>query len=357
MAKRLEARRNLEATFGDLISGAASLAIPNPLTGQPLAVPLDVRLGDSPEGDPAILWRVPPPVDEYGLDARWRNGGSAQQAFWRFLDLAAEDDAARFVEFARRFGVLGLWPYETPDRKRIYGLSYWVPGIASGVFPPLRYTVFHGDEEWRLEEQGLLGMMYEPVAEWRRWADWMRATVNIFRALVAGELSSRNDWTALGWEIFFEPAHLRGNLRNFPKDIRLQRVWLGNVIQERFLRWSGLTPVIRWDSQRPEITLALGGEHAVLMSMYGMQPKWPENCLFPALVAQLVALLISDQPIASCSRCGRVHQRTIKARTDQPVYCSEACQQAARRATKRRSAAKRRAIEKATIETGSRTTY
>ncbi len=47
---------------------------------------------------------------------------------------------------------------------------------------------------------------------------------------------------------------------------------------------------------------------------------------------------------APCTNCGSVHVRTRKVRPDQPAYCED-CRAEAIRATKAKSAAKRRAAE------------
>ena len=100
--------------------------------------------------------------------------------------------------------------------------------------------------------------------------------------------------------------------------------------------------MFRWEAEQPRLALALGGKEAVLMPRTSMQHDWPENCLFPALVAQLVAVIAASQPVAACSRCGRIHPRARRPRVDRPAYCT-ACRPEAVRANKRTSAAKARA--------------
>jgi hypothetical protein len=318
--------------------GGVGLAVANPLRGQPLIVPRDVRLGDTPEGDPALLWRVPPPTDDYGLRHDWALGGTPEQALWAFVELADEDRPDRFLAFARRFGVLGLWPYRTPAGHKVMGIDHWVPSVPEGILTPIRYTVFHtGDERHAVTAAGLLGMMYEPVAEWRRWARWLRAAIAIAFELRCGRVGRRRDWDALDWGFLFDPTWHRDAAR-YARDPAAQRRELANVVQARFLKWSGLAPVFRW-VDRPALSLSLGGREAILMRRYSMQQDWPENCLYPALVAQLLAFILVGEG-ASCTRCGRIHQRRRRPPIDGPAYCP-ACRRQMILATKRES--KRRA--------------
>ncbi len=323
------------------------VAVTSPLITMPLPVPLDIRLGDTPEGLPAILWRWPPPTDEYGLRHAWNYGGTSAQAFWSFLDLADEPRASAFLAFAKRYGVLGLWPYETVDGHRIFGLNHWVPSVTEGVMTPDRYVILRSDERYEIERQGLLGMMYEPIAEWKQWATWFRAVVLIAFELRNDRIGTRSNWAALGWDFAFDPARYKDSSR-FISDVAMQRDTLVHHIQDRFLKWSGLVPVVQWSGKSIALTISLGGNDAVQVPQRGMRHDWPENCLFPALVVQLLATLTAGVHIAACSfpGCGRLHQRTRKPRPDQPASCDE-CRPIAERERKRAWAYRARSAVKA----------
>ncbi len=327
----LIARRRIEAQAGDVDLDATGIAVAGPLLTRPLAVPRDIRLGDTPEGEPAIFWSVPPAADRLGITQLWAAGGTGRQAFWRFLDLADEQHPDRFVAFVRQFGVLGLWPYTLPTGHKVGGLHYWVPSVTEGIWTPRRYTTFYGDEYAELEEAGLLDMLYEPVSEWRRWARWFRVAVDIALALRVGRLAPRQAWTELGWGSWFDPKRNRRGAHHLATDVAAQRDLFRGDIQNRFLKWSGLVPAFRWDEAGPRLTLALGGRSAIHMPRASMQLDWPENSLYPALVAQLLAIMTTGQPIAGCSLCGRIHPRRRRPRNDQPTYC-DPCRSKARRA-------------------------
>jgi hypothetical protein len=102
-------------------------------------------------------------------------------------------------------------------------------------------------------------MFYEPVDEWRRWATWLRAVLLIATALRLGQSGSSEQWAALGItrDLYTE--------FNYARDHQRQRENLASIVQRRFLRWSGLTPVIRWTGERPSLALAFGGDEAVKM--------------------------------------------------------------------------------------------
>lgn len=336
------------ADFLDVNLAGVGLALPNPLRGQALAVPRDVRLGDTPEGDAAILWNLPPSRDRFGLNRDWGEGGTAEQAFWAFLKLADEDDPARFVAFVRRFGTLGLWDYQTPDGHKVFELDYWVPSMPDGIQTPYRYTTFWAGSYWEAQEEGLLSIHYEPTAEWRRWARWLAAAIGIAYELRSGRFGSRRHWAALDADAGFDVPVEGERVSRFGTDATRQCRALANVIQRRFLRWSGLVPAFTWETSGPSVSLALGGRQAVLMRRASMQYDWPENCLFPALVAQLLASITAGQHLARCSRpsCNRLHQRNRRPRPDQASYCSDTCRVEARRKTKRESMARMRAEAK-----------
>jgi hypothetical protein len=303
------------------------LVVANRLVGQPLAVPRDIRLGDTPDGEPAIWWQMPPSLDQYGIRHDWGSGGTAEQAFWRFVDLADVEDPERFVAFAQRFGTLGLWPYKTPMGKRVFGINYWVPSTVDGIQTPCRYSEPLGADEYlQIRQAGLEMIRYEPIAEWRRWAGWLRTAIEIAYQLRLGRLGTRQQWQALDVDFSFQ------------KDSLQQRADLAQYVQQRLVHWSGLSPVFHWGVDGPRLALTLGGENTVQMPRSSFQIHWPPNSLYPALIAQLIALITAGKPIATCMKCGKVHTRSRKARSDQPVYCSDECRHEAIKETKRKSA-------------------
>lgn len=349
MPRRLEGRHQVAVRAGDVQFDGAALVVGSPLLRERLAVPRDVWAGETLDGKPAIHWCVPPDADKHGVTQDWARGGTGAQAFWRFLDLARDDanvPGAEFVAFAKRFGVLGLWDHRTPKGSKIFGIDYWPPSIAEGIYTPKvewdHVVYYRLKAEGRHDEaERLTQTRYEPIAEWRRWAAWFNAALAITFDLRDGRSSRVQDWTALGWDIAVTVEDQRGGRRMVSVD--LQRRELMRVIQGRFLKWSGLVPTIQWGDNGPGVSLALGGKDAIHMPRWSMQFDWPPNSLYPALVAQLIAVITAGPTaIATCDTCGRLHPRTRKVRADQPKYC-DACKEDAIRETNARSAAKRRA--------------
>jgi hypothetical protein len=121
---RLSIRNQFQVGLPEADVRRLGVAIAGPLLTQKLAVPPWIRLGDTPDGQPAIWWKAHPSRNGR---PQWTQGGRADQAFWHFLELAGSTEADDFLRLAQRFGPLGLWPYETPDRHKVFGLDYWVP--------------------------------------------------------------------------------------------------------------------------------------------------------------------------------------------------------------------------------------
>lgn len=352
MPARLVARQTITVAADQAGAdiGRAALVVSSPRRGQGLAVPPEVWLGDTPEGEPALLWNIPPLIDrdQYRDEREWRTGGTPDQAFWAFLELAGNTEPAAYLTFAQRFGTLGLWPYETQDGKKEFGLDYWVPSDTVGLYTPDRYTVVTADSlnaYNRLKAESRHTALYEPVAEWQRWARWTRAIVELAMVLRRGQFGKREQWASLDLDHYFQPELWRLGLRGFPTDIGWQREQLGGVIQNRYLRWSGFEPAVSWEGDRPTVSLTAGERRPLWKRRASMQVDWPENTLFPALTAQLLAIVTSGSPVAACSLCGRIHQRSRIARQDRAVYC-DACRQEATRKASRESVARRRARER-----------
>jgi hypothetical protein len=332
------------------------LVIGNHFQGQRLAVPRDVRLGDTPEGEPAILWSVPGFLSQdkrspdYG-QTDWATGAPTHKAIWAIVELESETDPERFVTFARRFGPLGLWPYRTGktnekgqeirmstlvDRE---GRDIWVPSIPNGIQTPPRYTTLPlpGHEFLTFAEvREALKLRYEPISEWRRWAGWTRAILQIALALRDGQLGTREQWAVFGIDLGDEWFGRRY------RDLKRQQQAVTQLLQSRFLKWSGLVPAIRWLGECPTIELAFGGPHAVLMPRSSFEQEWPENALFPALVAHLLTIITGDSKVATCTTCGLPHRRQ---RITSRAYCKD-CKEKAIKANKRRSASKTRAAKR-----------
>lgn len=308
-----------------------------------LGVPDWIEPGDTPSGEPAIWWKKGPTK---GGRAIWKDGGTASQAFWAFLELSTESRVERFVEFARRFGPLGLWEFRTPDGHAVFEHSDgWVPCAPEGIWSPDRFSGELSGELWKMiKANNWWGAMYEPVSEWRRWASWFTSALRIGTRLRRSQLGERKDWETLGYSWVFEvDAHSKA-YRDFSVNIESQRTFLSFCLERRFLQWAGLIPIILWTEPVPKFTLAYRGENQYAINLRGMRSLWPINSLYPSLVLQLLAL-ISNGNVATCESCGAPHGRTRNPRSDQPVHCLS-CRRIARNESNARSARKRRSVSR-----------
>lgn len=317
------------------------LVVPNPLRNQALAVTHDVRLGDTPENDPAIWWTIPPFNEGHVTRHDWKDGGSVSAAFRAFRKLEDAQRHADFVRFVQRFGPLGLAPYRTADGSTAAGLDYWVPTMVNTIMTPRRFTEIRTGAEYEyILEHKLLGILYEPISEYRRWSKWLNGVIAVADKLKNGGVASRSHWANLDLDWLFDHT-VNGWEPQFPQNATVQRIWLGRVVQERFVRWSGIAPVFHWMGDKPEVALTLAGPDAVTIPPHSMSLDWPENMVFPAITATLMALLAGHWNRAVCSLCGKDFETERKPRDDQPHYCDD-CKVLNRKEIQKKSSQKRR---------------
>ncbi len=318
-----------------------------------MAVPARVRLG------PDRLEWIPGTDDD--ATHLWREGEPASGALWAFIKLATEPDGERFVDFARRFGVLALTTAGRPS------VSRQVPDA-------------HGPQQLLDEPWCGFAVNWEPIAAWRAYAAIARAIVHLAMALRRGTpINARRTVADAGldletdpfaWEFqittledertkndyIFNLHHRRlstlvETLDRPGRDLASQRQWLAFWVTHGWIAESALLPTITWDSDRPQLCLPIGSrppgiDQLGLPSSAISQYLWPPNMLFNILAAHLAAFICSGEPVARCNDCGELHSRARKPRADQPVYC-DACRPEAERRRKREHASRRRARERA----------
>lgn len=329
-------------------------AMVSDLAGARMAVPARVRLGldrvewISATDDDPTHW--------------WREGEPASGALWAFIRLATEPDGERFVDFARRYGVLALTPQGRPS------VSRQVPD-ADG---PQQL-----DEPWCG-----FAVSWEPIAAWRTYAAIARAIVYLAMAMRRGTpINARRTIEDAGLDLEADPfAHefsittledertrrdhvfnlhhrrlltLVETLDRPGRDLASQRQWLAFWVTHGWIAESALIPTVTWDSDRPQLCLPIGS-HPPGIDLAGLPPSGinqflrPPNTLFNILAAHLAAFICSGEPVARCSLCGELHPRTRAPRADQPAYCED-CRPEAERRRKREHASRRRARERANV--------
>ena len=266
-------------------------------------VPSDVRKTES--GD--IEWRG----SELELLS---DAGPAAGALRAFIGLADELEPDAFVEFARRWGVLGLCRHGATRFHE--GCDAFNP-LGGLQLPSIEVT------EWRSE----------PLGGWRAKARELRSFLRLSMQLQRNLPGAESDWaTVIG--------HISGAPIPFPSvasTIDDRRSGLASSLSDR-IREAGIVPAMGWDPKQPtpSFYLRLGQE----------APTYIPDALYAVLVAQLVASM--GVAIPECSNCGEPcatgpTERLL--RTDRRVFCSNRCRDIVERDRKRIWAAKRRASE------------
>ncbi|HEV2066684.1 MAG TPA: hypothetical protein VGR08_07600, partial [Thermomicrobiales bacterium] len=216
-----------------------------------MAVPARVRLGPD-----RLEWI--PGTDE---DAThwWREGEPASGALWAFIKLATEPDGERFVDFARRFGVLALTPAGRPS------VSRQVPDAG-------------GPDQ--LEEPWCgFAVNCEPLAAWRAYAAIARGIVHLTLALRRGTpINAKRTIEEAGLELEADPSAWKFQITTLGdertkrdhifnlhhrrlstmvetldrpgRDLASQRQWLAFWVTYGWIAESALIPTITWDSDR-----------------------------------------------------------------------------------------------------------
>lgn len=307
------------------------------------AVPCHLRIVG--EGASAHLY--------WSINEGWRQGEPAADCLTAFMRLAREDDPQAFLRFAERFGVLGLQANGRPGNPD-----------KEGCLPP---AVVEDGVTWRVE----------PLAAWDVYARHARALLILAGALrqrvaalgpidagtVLRNARALNDvWvgqlpsdmrpltvshsvTSLARILNrVEKRGLTGNLERVAEHgIATQQQWLGNLLSQRWLAHSYLTPCVRWDDQKPTLDLDV----TTFMGQSYEEGPWSPFALFSVLAGQLAAAFTNAGRYSECSECGVLYIPSgRRARTDRARFCSEECRTEGDRRRKRDAAARRRARER-----------
>jgi hypothetical protein len=274
-------------------------------------LPEEIRLGEG-----FIEWQTRGFLPE----AR-REGESARAILSAFLRLARATDPDRFLDFARRYGVLGI-------------TESGVPGMATSTLPPRINDWFR-----------------EPIEAWRMYAWNARAIITLAKALEgnqridgAGTLERAGvemPTTPISTDAHFllMPSAIAYNLKE--KSLVEQREWLAWYVDRIWIDPGKLRAVLVWQRDLPHMSFSLGGGP--------MTGVWPPNATFTVLAARLAAYLTSDavRRIATCSLCGEIYEASRKPAAHRPNYCDPCAaikQTEHKRVWARKNAARSRAV-------------
>jgi len=351
--RRKEAEHVTDAVFGPLL-------VENPLAVRVQHVPYTLRLspghiewtlGDLGSKEPRHGWRS-------GWQADGRHPPDPARVpedvcLTAFTRLADEQDEGPFLQFAQRYGVLGLCHAQNEGSQKINGVQFWAgdegndlqewyPGIRDGSFPPVVEPENVNAPDARIQ------WYREPIAGWRAYARQARAVMQIAFTLQQGQCARREEW-----QCFYEDkdAHLLADA-----DLENQRGVLAHMVSRRWIENAGISLQLHsYNDGVLRLRLETGGfygprakrlkvEDQNIYTQDGLALGWPRNSLFGTLALQLIAVVYANDRLIQCAQCATVFPRQGKRR-----YCSVTCVEDAHRKDERISAAKSRAEKKRAV--------
>jgi hypothetical protein len=228
-------------------------------------------------------WRIPEFVTVRGDRLVWHEGlGRASRSkrglLEEFLGLA-DQTAERIQKYAQRWGVLGICEHGLPLTHNP---------------PPRPLPAGSSTFTWCRPLPQEQGWYWEPIAAWHRYAQQMRAVLNIVARLHQGQLGSDRDWRVLYYKEDPVPW--------WKRVISADRSMVSVVVNE-WLAFAGVRPVYSWD---------LGGKASIMMA---------GGSLFGALIVQLAIAIGRIDGLAVCSGCGVSYVPSRNPRSDQRRYC------------------------------------
>lgn len=280
-----------------------------------LPAPGEVRLLE--EGTviaPEVLGRVPntlacPPFPRL----EWRPGNPKEsppidQCFPEFIRLVDASNV-RVLEFARRWGVLGICPHGLPKNhaRRCEPLQ-----LLEGCSPC-----------WNA---------WEPIAVWRDMAREAAAILDVTAALRAGRPASGQVWRNVTGPRFEQMPIPGVSWKSMETDMELQRYVL-STYASRWVKLAGITPHVRWDGDEE-------APHAIWTVESSQHDDF--GFLFPTIAIQLAAALISPLGPFRCDSCGLAFLRRKRPQSGRRQYCLS-CSESTGLAAKRDWARKHRA--------------
>ncbi|MGI8688667.1 MAG: hypothetical protein ACR2M3_08815 [Thermomicrobiales bacterium] len=353
--RRKESEYVTHAVFGPLL-------IENPLAVRVQHVPHALRLSPG-----HIEWTLGD-ASHHGWRGGWRADGyhppnpalvPEDVCLTAFMRLADEQDEGQFLQFAQRYGVLGLCPTQNEESRKINGVQFraggernelqeWYPGIRDGSLPPRAII-----EPENVDAPDAWMQWYrEPIAGWRAYARQARAVMQIAFTVRDGQRAGREEW-----QCFYEDKDAH---RFADADLEGQRGVLAHMVSRRWIENAGVSLQLHsYNDGIPRLSLETGGfygpraarakvEEQNIYKQDGLALGWPRHSLFSTLALQLMAVVCANDRLVRCAGCGMIfpYQGKQRPRTDQPHYCSTACQDEASREDKREYAARQRAKKK-----------
>lgn len=217
-------------------------------------------------------------------EAYWQDIGQERQVTPRALEQfvkLAEQPSARILQFARRWGLLGLCSHRQPATHHLDDRD----GQERFVLIPYR---------------GCTPASAEPVADWRKYSRQFRAFIEVAQRLHRGEpIADETVWQILGRP--YRGYSSGGTTNSIPRE----RARFARAINLQ-LAASGIQPIIHWVQGGPSVGFGVFGP--------------VRTTLFAALVMQLT-FAVSDCKIAICSGCHATYRPRRRTHAKQANYC------------------------------------
>lgn len=278
----------------DVLLDSQAAALERPVATQPYSTFTDLILEDG----------------QIKLSPKARKGVTitpAKGMLEEFVELADADEQ-KFLEYARRWGFLELCR------------EHWEPASHTHdcePFVPFRTHVFGTTDKAAREHREKLLAAGEPVSEWRRFARFARALLNVAGRLYEGEMGRDEDWDTLHFDeagfLGVIYATERRKAKKFP-DLDFERTLIAGGVNH-WLVAGGVQPKVSWRTSRPVITFEC--------------PK-PYGKMFANLAIQLMMAVSQADAVAICSACGQSYMPRRRPKTGQRRYCLS-CKGVARR--------------------------
>jgi hypothetical protein len=263
-------------------------------------------VGDSGELDrdlPTGSWSVPAEVRVKGDLLVWRwatpSGGCSHHSpagagvLEALLDVTATEsiDKGAIIEFAERWGVLGICGHGLPATHR--------PALNSPDGPTC------SPQPVRADRTRLIDWRQEPLTKWQEIGQRARALLTVAAAVHDEKPAPFDTWSDAAWGL---PTHSGSERRFIPA---ADRQGLADAVN-RWLTISAVSVAFEWQDDRSVLTL---------------HPR----SLVGAVALQLAMSAARTDGLRLCSNCGRPYVPDRKPAANRRSYCKDCRRRAAQR--------------------------
>lgn len=225
-------------------------------------------------------------------------GGIGVDMLGEFARLDQDKDGGSILDFARRYGVLGLCEHDLP-RGHNERVAWGGRCRSTRRSDHARFPGEPGEDYW------------EPLDVWREWAARAGAILSVAANLAGGRPGVPADWDAI------TEAGRYWYSENRPNSLRDE----GEALAEQVDGWLGVSGAMlgaRWEPGRGGLTATTRAEG-----------------LLGAIGLQLLLTISGADGFATCAECGSLFAPTRRPVPGRRTFCTECGQLAARRQASR----------------------